>query len=158
HLLCFLVVRMAALARRPWLCDPDIVYPKSPQELLALYNKYSYRHVKIVGYNNGVIHFGHRFPAKTLVSTIQCNPVAWLKGNRVKLDGRTTIRKAMDVLARAGKELYVVPNYSYVSMGTSFFVPIHGSASDFCTMADTIDRALLYDPVEDCLVIAKRNS
>lgn len=158
HLLFFVGARATALARRPWLCDPDTLVPKSPRELLALYNKYSYRHVKIVGYNNGVVHFGHRYPSKTLVSTIHCNRVAWVKGNRVKLDAGTTIRKAVDVLARFGKELYVVPNYSYVSMGTSFFVPIHGSASDYCTVADTIDRVLLYDPIEDRLVSAKRNS
>ncbi|HEY7423847.1 MAG TPA: FAD-binding protein [Gemmataceae bacterium] len=158
YLICWLFTRAAALAGRPWLYDPAILYPKSPRELLALYNKYSYPHVKIVGYNNGVVHFGHRYPDKTLVSTLHCNRVAWIKGQRVKLDAGTTVRKAVEMLARAGKELYVVPNYSYVSVGTSFFVPIHGSASDFCTMADTIDRVLLYDPVADRLVSAQRNS
>ncbi len=158
YLICWLLTRVAARAHRSWLCDPAILYPRSPRELLALYNKYSYPHVKIVGYNNGVIHFGHRYPDKTLVSTLHCNRVAWIKGQRVKLDAGTTVRKAVEILAQAGKELYVVPNYSYVSVGTSFFVPIHGSASDFCTMADTIDRVLLYDPVADRLVSAKRNS
>jgi hypothetical protein len=158
HLLCFFLTRAAALLRRPWLGEPDTLYPKSPRELLALYNKYSFRHIKIVGYNNGVVHFGHRYPGKTLVSTIHCSRIAWVKGDRVKLDAGTTIRKAVDALARAGKELYVVPNYSYVSMGTAFFVPIHGSASDFCTVADTIERVLLYDPIEDRLVRAQRNS
>ena len=33
-------------------------------ELLALYNPYNYRHVKVVGYNNGVNHFGQKFAAK----------------------------------------------------------------------------------------------
>jgi hypothetical protein len=158
YLICWLLTRVAALARRSWLCDPAMLYPRSPRELLALYNKYSYPHVKIVGYNNGVVHFGHRYPDKTLVSTLLCNRVAWIKGQRVKLDAGATVRKAVEMLAQAGKELYVVPNYSYVSVGTSFFVPIHGSASDFCTMADTIDRVLLYDPVADRLVSAKRNS
>ncbi len=158
YLVCWLLTRMAALARRSWLCDPAILYPKWPPELLALYNKYSYPHVKIVGYNNGVVHFGHRYPDKTLVSTLHCNRVARIKGQRVKLDAGTTVRQAVEMLAQVGKELHVVPNYSYVSVGTSFFVPIHGSASDFCTMADTIDRVLLYDPVVDLLVSAKRNS
>jgi hypothetical protein len=158
HLLYFLMAGVATLTRRPWLGGPDILYPKSPRELLMLYNKYSYSHVKIVGYNNGVRHFGHRYPGKTLVSTIHCSRIAWIKGQRMKLDAGTTVKKAVDWLAQAGKELYVVPNYSYVSVGTSFFVPIHGSASDFCTMAETIDRVLLYDPVEDRLVRAKRNS
>jgi hypothetical protein len=155
HLLCFLAAR---LARGPWMSEPDTLIPESPRELLALYNRYSYRHVKIVGYNNGVIHFGHQYPGKTIVSTIRCSRIAWLEGDRMKLDAGTTIRKAVDALAGAGKEMYVVPNYSYVSVGTSFFVPIHGSASDFCTVADTIDRVLLYDPVEDRLVSAKRNT
>jgi hypothetical protein len=150
HLLYFLMRRR--------LGDPDTLYPRSPQELLSLYNRYSFRHVKIVGYNNGVVHFGHQYPGKTLVSTIHCSRIAWIKGDRIKLDAGTTIRQAVAALAGAGKELYVVPNYSYVSIGTSFFVPIHGSASDFCTLAETIDRVLLYDPVEDRLVRAGRSS
>ena len=33
-------------------------------------------HIKVVGYNNGVVHFGHRYPGKTIVSTVGCNRVA----------------------------------------------------------------------------------
>ena len=29
-------------------------------------------HVRVVGYNNGVNHFGHRYPGKTIVSTVRC--------------------------------------------------------------------------------------
>ena len=39
------------------------------------------------------------------------------------------------------RELPVLPNYSYVSLGTSYFVPIHGSASKFSTIAETIEKA-----------------
>src|SRR5262249_2041832 len=51
----------------------ETLCPRTRRELLALYNPYSYRHVKIVGYNNGVVHFGQRFPGKTVVSTVGCN-------------------------------------------------------------------------------------
>ena len=55
------------------------------------------------------------------------------------------------------QELYVVPNYSYVCLGTSFFVPIHGSAVDFSTVADTICRVVLYDPDSDRIISAARD-
>jgi hypothetical protein len=147
----------------------DTLHPRSFQELLALYNPHNFQYVKVVGYNNGVVHFGHRFPGKTVVSTVLCNRVscpssAWARGKGfrhaaggmgkrpdsiIKADCGTTIRKAMDLLADAGQELYVLPNYSYVCLGTAFFVPIHGSASDYATIAETMTRVLLYDPVSD---------
>jgi hypothetical protein len=55
----------------------------------------------------------------------------------------------MQCLRHAGKEFYVVPNYSYIGMGTTFFVPVHGSGSDVSTLGDTIEKALLYLPDED---------
>jgi hypothetical protein len=142
----------------------DTLKPKSFQELLTLYNPYNFAYVKVVGYNNGVVHFGHQFPGKTVISTVYCNRVVragflpsplggeglGVRGDSViKADCGTTIRKAMDFLADGGQELYVIPNYSYVCLGTAFFVPIHGSASDFATVAQTITRVLLYDPVSD---------
>ena len=139
----------------------DTLQPRSFQELLALYNPYNFPYVKIVGYNNGVVHFGHRFPGKTVISTALCNRVRFQRsadagrglGVRrdcvIKADCGTTIRKAMDFLSEAGQELYVLPNYSYVCLGTAFFVPIHGSASDCATVAETITRVLLYDPASD---------
>ena len=63
----------------------------------------------------------------------------------------------MDFLAEGGEELYVVPNYSYVSLGTAFFVPIHGSAVDYSTVADTITRVVLYDPESDRIISAGRH-
>ena len=68
-----------------------------------------------------------------------------------------TVRNALDFLAASQQELYVVPNYSYVSLGTAFFVPIHGSAVDFSTVADTIKRVVVYDPDSDRVVAAARN-
>jgi hypothetical protein len=134
----------------------DTLRPQSIKELLTLYNPYNHRHVKVVGYNNGVVHFGQRFPGKTVVSTVRCNRLARVQGPLAEFDTGVTIRQAMDVLGPRGKELPVLPNYSYVSLGTSFFIPIHGSASTFSTVAETIDKVLLYDPVQDRCVTARR--
>jgi hypothetical protein len=141
-------------ALRPYYSDT--LLPSSVQELLALYNKYNHRYVKIVGYNNGVRHFGHSYPGKTVVSTIHCNRIARVKGNLSRFDAGVTIRQAMEVLRKEGKELYVVPNYSYVSMGTAYFIPIHGSASTYSTIGETIEKVLLYDPAKDCFIAATR--
>jgi hypothetical protein len=130
------------------------LYPQSMKELLALYNKYNFRHLKIVGYNNGVVHFGQKHPGKTIVSTVQCNNLSRLHGSIATFDAGVTLRHAIDFLMGAGKEFHVLPNYSYVSVGTAYFVPIHGSASEYSTMGQTIDRVLLYDPVDDRFVRA----
>jgi hypothetical protein len=140
---------------RGWNCST--LYPTSNRELLELYNKYSYRHVKIVGYNNGVVHFGQGYPGKTVVSTIRCNQVARLRGDVGQFDAGVTLRQAIDVVSQGGKEFHVLPNYSYVSVGTSFFIPIHGSASEHSTLGDTIERVLVYDPAEDRFISARRD-
>jgi hypothetical protein len=132
----------------------DTLRPKSFAELLALYNPHNFRHVKIVGYNNGVVHFGHRYPGKTIVSTVLCNRIVRSGADVIKADCGATIRKASDFLTTADQEFYVLPNYSYVCLGTAFFVPIHGSAADFTTVAETIVKALLYDPLSDRLILA----
>jgi hypothetical protein len=136
----------------------DTLHPVSVRELLALYNPHNARHVKVVGYNTGVVHFGQRHPGKTVVSTTRCNRVARVRGNKATFDAGVTVRQATDVLSRAGKEFYVVPNYSFVTLGTTFFVPIHGSAGEVSTMADTIERVLLYDPAADRFRAAARGS
>jgi hypothetical protein len=151
---------LALLARwrptlRRWCLDT--LRPGSLAELLALCNPYNYRHVKVVGYNNGVVHFGQRYPDKTVVSTVGCNRVLLAGPDVLRADCGTTVRKALDFLAGAGLELPVVPNYSYVALGTAFFVPIHGSAADFSTIADTITRVVLYDPVRDRTIDATRD-
>jgi hypothetical protein len=135
----------------------DTLRPESLRELLALCNPYNRRYVKVVGYNNGVVHFGHRYPGQTVVSTVGCNRVVRTGAGLLKADCGATVRKALDFLAAQGAELPVVPNYSYVCLGTAFFVPIHGSASDFSTIADTITRVLLYDPSSDRIIAADRD-
>jgi hypothetical protein len=163
YLLSFLLIGHVAallidlLARwRPSLrrWNFDTLRPESFEELLALYNPHNFRHVKVVGYNNGVVHFGHRHPGKTVVSTVLCNRIVRSGAEVIKADGGATIRKASDFLAADGRELYVLPNYSYVCLGTAFFVPIHGSAADYTTVAETITKALLYDPGSDQFVLA----
>jgi hypothetical protein len=124
--------------------------------MLALYNKYNHQHLKVVGYNNGVVHFGHTYPGKTVISTIRCNRRARVKANVAEFDAGVTIRQARDVLDKHGRELPVLPNYSYVALGTSYFIPIHGSACDFTTIAETIQKVILYDPSKDRIVVAKR--
>jgi hypothetical protein len=154
HVAAFVV---SLLARRlpSWRwCKVGTLRPGSFRELLALYNPYNACHVQVVGYNNGVVHFGQRYPGKTIVSTVGCGRVALVGRGTLKADAGATVRRALDLLGPAGLELPVVPNYSYVCLGTSFFVPIHGSASDFSTLADTIARVVLYDARRDRLVTA----
>ena len=91
----------------------DTLRPRSFRELRSLYNPYNFRHVKVVGYNNGVVHFGQRHPGKTIVSTVHCNRVLQSGPDILKVDSGVTVRKALDFLADKGKELPVVPNYSY---------------------------------------------
>ncbi len=145
------------LARRlPSLrcCRVGTLRPGSFAELLSLYNPYNARHVQIVGYNNGVVHFGQRYPGKTVVSTVRCNRLALASRGVLKADAGATVRQARDLLGPAGLEMPVVPNYSYVCLGTSFFLPIHGSAADFSTIANTITRVVLYDQRRDRLIAA----
>lgn len=151
---------LAMLARwRPSLrrWKVDTLRPCGREELLALYNRYNYRHIKVVGYNNGIVHFGHRYPGKTVVSTVGCNRLARAAADLLRADGGATVRQALDYLGAVGQELPVVPNYSYVALGTAYFVPIHGSAADYSTVLDTITRVTLYDPVADRQVDANRN-
>ncbi|HLN28740.1 MAG TPA: hypothetical protein VK395_13430 [Gemmataceae bacterium] len=155
----FAFIIQACARRMPLLrrWSNDTLYPSSVRELLTLYNHYNHRHIKIVGYNNGVVHFGHKYPAKTIVSTARCNKVARLQGHVATFDCGVTLRQAIDTVSQAGKEFYVLPNYSYVSVGTSFFVPIHGSASDYSTLGETIEKIVLYSPDEDRIMIARRD-
>jgi hypothetical protein len=155
-----LALVLTLLARRfPWLSQWNVhtLKPRSMRELLSLCHRYNFGHVKVVGYNNGVNHFGHRYPGRTILSTIHCRRMAHAGRHTLKADCGATVRNALDFLARNNQELYVVPNYSYVCLGTSFFVPIHGSAVDFSTVADTICRVVLYDPDSDRIISAARD-
>ena len=140
---------------RQWMVHT--LKPHSLRELLSLCHRDNVDHVKIVGYNNGVVHFGHRHPGKTIISTIHCRRTVHSAAHTLKADCGATVRTALDCLAANHDELYVVPNYSYVCLGTSFFVPIHGSAVHYSTVADTICRVVLFDPDSDRIISAKRD-
>ena len=140
---------------RQWMVHT--LEPRSIRELLSLCHAGNVDHVKVVGYNNGVVHFGHRHPRKTVISTIHCRRTVHAGARKLKADCGATVRAALDYLAGNREELYVVPNYSYVCLGTSFFVPIHGSAVDYSTVADTICRVVLFDPDSDRIFSATRD-
>ncbi|MCH5377125.1 MAG: hypothetical protein JJ992_24440, partial [Planctomycetes bacterium] len=129
---------------RYWNFDTLVV--RSERELLELYNPFSYQFLKVVGYNNGVVHFGHQHPGKTIISTVGCQRIEFTSENIVKLDNGVLLKQVIEALRPRGKEMYVIPNYSYVSMGTAYFVPIHGSASEYTTVGETIEKVILYDP------------
>ncbi len=154
-----LVVLNLSARRFPWMRQWNVrtLMPRSMRELVSLCHRRNLGHVKVVGYNNGVVHFGHRYPGKTIVSTIRCRRLVRTGANTLKADCGATVRDALDFLAANHQELYVVPNYSYVCLGTAFFVPIHGSAVDFSTVADTICRVVLYDPESDRIISAARD-
>lgn len=139
-------------ALRRW--NFDTLRPQSFAELLALCGPDNIRHVKVVGYNNGVNHFGHHYSGKTVVSTIHCRRMVRTTADTIKADCGVTIHQASAFLAPADQELFVLPNYSYVCLGTAFFVPIHGSAVDVTTVAETFIKALLYDPESDRFLLA----
>ncbi len=131
--------------------------PRSRRELVALVNRFNRRHVRVVGYNNGATHFGHSYPGRTVVSTVDCRNLCRAGADTLRVDCGVTVRQARDFLDRFGQELYVIPNYSYVCLGTALFVPIHGSAADYSTIAETITEGVFFDPASDRLVRASRN-
>ncbi|HEV3343995.1 MAG TPA: hypothetical protein VG125_26710, partial [Pirellulales bacterium] len=135
----------------------DTITPASRAELLALYNPYNYRHLAIAGYNTGVVHFGWKWPGRTVLKTVGSGHVVRLRGESVVVDAGLTLKRTVEVLREQGRELCVVPNYSYISMGTTFFVPVHGSACDVSTLGETIEKVWLYDPKTDRLMVLRRN-
>jgi hypothetical protein len=155
-----LALLVTVLAKRfPWWRQWIVLTlePRSMRELLSLCHAGNVDHVKVVGYNNGVVHFGHRHPGKTIISTVLCRRTAHAGALTLKADCGATVRRALDYLAGHREELYVVPNYSYVCLGTSFFVPIHGSAVDYSTVADTICKVVVFDPDSDRILSAARD-
>jgi len=156
--------------------------PRSVRELISLYNRYNCSDVQIAGYNNGVNHFGWKFPGKTVVQTIglpgktqlsdaslmnletRLLETAGLLPESLKTPAKThftadaglTLNHCIRELNKADREFYVVPNYSWISMGTVFFVPVHGSGSEVSTLGDTIEDVLLYDGDDEQFLLARR--
>lgn len=151
------VIEVLIRCRPEWkvLCF-DTLTPHSEKELISLCNRHNIRHLAVCGYNNGVNHFGWTYRDRTVVPTIQSGSTIDISENHVVVDAGIVLKDCISALAVAGKELYVVPNYSYISMGTTFFVPVHGSGTEVTTLGDTIDYIRLYDPITDEIIESAR--
>ncbi len=77
-------------------------------------------------------------------------------GTHFTVDAGLTLNHCIKELSRLDREFFVVPNYSWISMGTLFFVPVHGSGSRVSTLGDTIEAVFLYDGDEEQFILARR--
>jgi hypothetical protein len=153
--LAFLIAARACPRLRTWQFDTLTL--GGAAELLTLVNPYNRRHVAIAGYNTGVVHFGWQWPGKTVVKTVGSGHQVRLRRDSVVVDAGVTLKRTAEMLRQAGRELCVTPNYSYISMGTTFFVPVHGSACEVSTLGETINKIWLYDPCFDRLMVLRRD-
>ena len=136
--------------------DFSTIRPTSEEELLTLCGSHNFRHLAICGYNNGVNHFGWKNPGRTVVPTTETGRNIEVDGDTLIVDAGLTLKTCIDELAANDKEFYVVPNYSYIGIGTTFFVPVHGSGSEVSTMGDTIEWVRLFDPETQQIIEAER--
>ena len=157
----------------------ETLSPRSVDELLQLCNRHSYDDIQIAGYNNGVNHFGWKFPARTVVLTTsvagqtelqqldppvgdsaesskQKHSLAHLATGRLTTSSGLTLKHCIDELSKSAREFFVIPNYSYISMGTLFFVPVHGSGSRVSTLGDTIEHVELWNSRTETIVTMRR--
>ncbi len=152
---------MTLLARRfPWMRQWNVhtLKPRSMRELLSLCHRRNIDHVRVVGYNNGVDPFRPSPPGKDdrlhdpLPPNGSRRPAyaqGGLRGDGAQcpgLPGHESIRNSTSFQITL-----------MCALGTSFFVPIHGSAVDYSTVADTICRVVLYDPDSDRIISAARD-
>lgn len=157
----------------------ETLSPRSVESLLQLCNRHSYDDIQIAGYNNGVNHFGWKFPSKTVVLTTsvegqtelqrlepetsdsadsskQSHSLAHLATGRLITSSGLTLKRCIDELSKSAREFFVIPNYSYISMGTLFFVPVHGSGSRVSTLGDTIEEVDLWNSRTETIVTMRR--
>lgn len=165
----------------------DTLKPRSVREIMSLYNRHNCRDVQLAGYNNGVNHFGWKFPEKTVVLTtglpgkthlsdismldleahlrssftghksdLPSGGGPFVAGTHFTVDAGLTLKHCIQELNKVDREFYVVPNYSWISMGTLFFVPVHGSGSQVSTLGDTIEDVLLYDGTTEEFILTRR--
>lgn len=137
---------------------PCELRPRTVQELLSFCHRYSLADIQIAGYNNGVHHFGWEFPGKTVVSTTRIEGRIRVFRDRITADAGKTLFDCIQALKSTDREFCVVPNYSFIAVGTLFFVPIHGSGSRVSTMGETIENVLLYHRETGEFVSARRGS
>ena len=121
------------------------VRPRSARELLEAYHRWSIGDVQLAGWNNGVVHFGWRFPGRTVVSTASSGRCLRVGRETVTADAGLPLKQVLARLHSTGRTLPVVPNFSWISVGTAFFVPVHGSGQRISTLGAAIQSALLYD-------------
>jgi hypothetical protein len=131
---------------------PQTVKPRSARELLEIYNHWSWPDLQLAGWNNGVVHFGWKFPGRTVVSTSASGRCLRPGTESVTVDGGLPLKQVLLALQKVGRSLLVVPNFSWISMGTAFFVPVHGSGCRVSTLGQTVVRALVYDAAENRLL------
>lgn len=179
-----MLIRMVPSARQ---VDFYTLKPCTVREIISLYNRHNCRDIQLAGYNNGVNHFGWKFPDKTIVLTTglpgktQLSSSSMLdlegrlrasglpgeknsgsdegiasSGTHFTVDAGLTLKHCIQELNTHDREFYVVPNYSWISMGTLFFVPVHGSGSHVSTLGDTIEEVLLYDGESEQFIFARR--
>lgn len=140
-----------------WRCwQLETLEPQSADELLSLYNPLNQSGVALAGYNTGVTHFGWKYPGKTVVRTTSTGRLVRIRERTVTVDAGVLLKRVIGELRAQGKELFVVPNYSYISLGTTFMVPVHGSGSEVSTLGDSIESVLAYDPTSDEFVRLRR--
>jgi hypothetical protein len=157
-LIAFLVGIVSVFRANRGLPFGGILEPRSAEELLSLVEPHNRRHVVIAGYNTGVVHFGWRFPGRTVVKTTNCGRRIRVADSHVDVDAGITLKQLIAELSRHGRELFAVPNYSYVAVGTAFFVPIHGSGHVVSTLGDTIEKVLAYDTRRDQFIVLRRGT
>jgi hypothetical protein len=137
---------------------PQILNPRSARELLEIYNRWSWPDLQLAGWNNGVVHFGWKFPGRTVVSTAASGRCLRIGRETVTVDGGLPLKQVLLALQAAGRSLPVVPNFSWISMGTAFFVPVHGSGCRISTLGQAVVRALVYDASENRLLRLHRDT
>jgi hypothetical protein len=134
----------------------ETLHPESNARLLSLLNRHNARHVRIAGCNNGVRHFGWTFPRRTVVTTTHLPPAVRVCPGRLQASAGATLKTCIARLRESGQELLVVPNYSWISAGTVFHVPVHGSGCAVSTLGDSIERVLCFDADREQFVQARR--
>ncbi|MDA0921823.1 MAG: hypothetical protein O2945_22380 [Planctomycetota bacterium] len=130
--------------------------PQSVDELLSLYWSSNRKYVAIAGYNTGVDHFGWKYPGRSVVQTTGTGRLVRVRKKTITVDAGVLLKRVIRELAERGQELFVVPNYSYISLGTVFMVPVHGSGSEVSTLGETVVSALIYDPALDRILKVRR--
>ncbi|MEM6821046.1 MAG: FAD-binding protein [Verrucomicrobiota bacterium] len=151
-----LAIKRKSLNFRVWRCHT--LFPTSEEEVLSLCNPHNFEDVKVVGYNNGINHYGRSYPGKTVICTVCFNKILFVSEDEVNVQAGVTFRGIYEALKPDKKTLHVVPNYSYISAGSAFFIPVHGSTRKFSSLGETISEVTFYNVSEDEIVTLREDS